>query len=188
MTMKSVKERARESQRAEFAKHADLAPEGLEDLTLGIYDQIDALTPEKRSLLTRDLLARLSSLVHDMDDPTERAVFGTAIGIANYTNEVGREENDYSSTGDRAVDSILEDLHEMLSQQMRAVLGDTASVVEAAADRVKERVANGDDFEVAAREEETKMREELAALVRSKSGEAPEPVKAKDEPSTGLYL
>jgi hypothetical protein len=186
MTVKSVKERARESQRAEFAQAGDRVPAGLEDLTIGIYDQIDVLDAERRSLLVRDILSRLGGLAKEADDPSERAIFGTMLGIANYTNEVGREIGCMTSTGDVAVDSILADIQEMLTQQFRAMLGGAADIVEAAADRVKERVEAGEDFEEVAREEERAMREAIA----ERAGEqVPVPVaKTDSDASTGLYL
>jgi hypothetical protein len=185
MTIKSIKERARDMQRAEFAKGGDLVPEGLEDLTIGVYDQIDNLDAEKRSLLIRDLLGKLGGLARDLDDITERAVFTATLGIANYTNEVGREAGSMTSTGDRAVDSILEDISSMLAAQFKALLGGAAPLVEAAADRVKARVEAGEDFEVVAAEEEAAMRK---AIAESRGDEVPETVNASARPDDGLYL
>lgn len=185
---KSIKEQARESQRQELAKHSDKSTEALEALALGIYDQIDALDPERRTILSRDILRKMASVTHDLDDVTDRAVLTTLAGIANYTNEVTREEAGYTSTGDAAVDSIIEDISEMFAAQFRAVLGTgVADVVDAAANRVRARVEAGEDFETVAREEEAAMKEALAAAHAAQSEKVAAPV-AKNDTSTGFYL
>lgn len=183
MTKQSVREKAREAQRAEFERNKGILPEGLGDLALGIYDQIDLLDAEKRSLLIQSIFNKVSGVAHDLDDLTERAVMSTLAGIGAYTNEVGREIACMTSTGDAAVDSIVEDVGQMLTMQFKALLGSHAETVEAAAERVKQRVAAGEDFEVVAREEEAAMR----AAIAERAGSEPVPV-AKEDTSTGLYL
>ena len=185
MSPQSVKDKAREQQRKEFEAHADIATPELQALTLGIYDQIDVLDAEKRSLLIQAVLGKIGGLSHGMDDPTEKAVFSTLAGIGNYANEVGREVGGMTSTGDVAVDSIMEDIAAMLKAQFTAVLGDAATIVQDAADRVKARVEAGEDFERVAREEETAMRK---AIAEAKGIEVPAASDGDDDPLAGLYL
>lgn len=175
----SVKDEAREAQRREFAKHPEMAE--VEPIALGIYDAIDALDSNQRSLLIKDVLGRIHQVAAQTDDLSDRAIISTLAGIGNYTNEVGRETERWTATGDKAVDEVLDGIHRMLATQFRVMLGDRADEVEAAAQRVKARVEAGEDLVVAAREEEDRLRKSLGESLEA-------PVASLDRSDTGLYL
>jgi hypothetical protein len=189
--MTSIREQAREQQTEHFGEAGDLASEALQAQTLALSDAIDALSTEQRTLLIGSCAAKLGAIVRNSLDGPSSMAGSCLVGVMNYANETAREDAGYTSTGDRAVDNILVQMHEMVAAQMAAIVGeDRMAEMDAAAARVKERVAAGEDFDTAAADEASKLGFDLdpeTGQVRPAKVEAPA-ASTGSRPDDVLYL
>lgn len=162
----TVKEDVRASQTEQFDRFGE---EGKPVLTevLNLYDKIDALTPDQRSLLAITALggvsAQLRKMLAHVNDPGSVHGFGTiAVGLcalAGYATEVSREESGATSTGDSRVEDVLEAYADILKAQSRLLLPPhLAKIGDEVVAQAHARESRGEDFEEALLDELSKVK------------------------------
>lgn len=191
----SIQTRARNAQAESLGTDNPAVLQAAQDL----YDSVDALTPEQKTLLIREALVKVSQLAEGMKEtrhePT-RIAYGVlahgVIALAGYAIEQFREEQGLDSvTGDKRVDKVLDGVKDLVHLYASAAMSPEESAL---ADEIKTavgaRVEAGEDFEEAMAEELAKREDRLRAAMAS-HGEAPA-AKAEEVPSRyngdGLYL
>lgn len=181
----TVRERARKAQEAHFAGHDEVDSTEVASATEALYDKIDALSPEKKSLLITSCLGDLQRILSGADLGSVQGMLSTAlIGVAGYANESSREAEGWTSTGDIAVDEVLDSVQELLSLSVKAQIGpERLAVMDAAAARVKARVAAGEDFATVVAEEEESLKLDADSVPVAKTDDAPDRYSGD-----GLYL
>lgn len=156
----SIREQAREAQATEFSEHGTPEQQDLADKASALYDSIDALSSANRDLLVQAALSAVHGMLDGIVDGDVGLKYAarSILGIAGYANETNREDRGETSTGDRTVTSVLDDVREMVKAQMIALIGgERGQEVEAAAERVKDRIAAGEDPQTAANDEAEKI-------------------------------
>lgn len=162
--MSTIGERAREAQRAHFAEEGDSPESVLATMTLDLYDTIDGLSASDRELLIASALQKVHAGIMAVGALGDGEVRGIALGlnaliaIAGYANETNREASGDTRTGDRKVDDVLETVPKMLKAMVRKDMSpEQAAEMDSIAQRVKDRVARGEDFEEVLDEEAEKI-------------------------------
>lgn len=190
--MSTIQERAREAQQKVLS--ANGSSDTLLVATQDLYDKVDALTPEQKTLLVREALVKASSLMEAVAEAPARevrAAYGAlghaVLAIAGYAIEDYREGLDFNVTGDRRVDTILEGvkdlMHQFAESSMSAEENDLAEEIKSS---VRERVEAGEDFHAVMADEIAKHADEIKA-VTGKDTEAK--AEGSDRYSgDGLYL
>lgn len=152
-----------------------------------MYDQIDALDEPGRRLFIHAALSKMKTQL-ETGEPlasTDVGIMNAVVSLAGYAVEKTREDKEETSTSDRRIDSIFDTLRDTIKAVLHDAVGsDRVAEVEAAAERVKARVAAGEDFETAAADEAEKV-----GLVHNHPVEA-KSAKDQDEDRSayGLYL
>lgn len=192
MSTQSIKDKAREAQMKSFGAEAD---ERLLGAAKALYDNVDALTPEQKTLLVREALVKVSGLIEAIKDtphtPTRvaYAALGHAVvALAGYAIEEYREEQEFNVTGDRRVDAVLDGVKDLISLYAEVTMSpEENALAEEIKNAVHARVEAGEDFEDAMAEELAK-REDRVRAVTNKVPAA----KVEETPSRysgdGLYL
>lgn len=195
--MTTIREETREAQRAEFEKRNDERAVPDMEATLAIYDYVDALTPDQRSLLVQKLLSgahqHLSDSAEAADNPLILAghlqVGSALIALAGYVTASEREDAGWTSTGDKAVTEVLTKFGEVLKAQVQSMLNPEqqkiATEVIAAAQARSEK---GEKYEDALFDEVEKRREALAAAGIREDGSVAAAAPAASTGSFGMYL
>lgn len=183
--MESITQRARAEQQKHFEEHPEMANTEVATITTRLYDAVDTMTPDQRSLLAREVLGRLHSLVFSMVQQFPQTsgvaqVASALTGIGGYAVEVQREEDGLTATSDRAVEGIMDDVKALLRASAAAQFGEDADKMEAITERVNERVASGEQFDTVVREELDKAGLGQPATAQATAAEA--------RPDDGLYL
>lgn len=188
--MSTIQERAREAQAHVLGASGN---DALLQATKDLYDKVDALSPEQKTLLVREALVKASGLMEAVKDAPSREVRGAygalghaVLAIAGYAIENYREGLDFQVTGDRRVDTIIDGVKDLMHQFAASTMSEEENAL---ADTIREavaaRVEAGEDFETVMAEELAKHDGEIKAVTGKDS-------KVEETPSRysgdGLYL
>lgn len=184
----SIKDRAREAQVA----HLGEGSEELIEMTTALYDSVDGLTDEQKTLLVREAIHRASALL-DMiahtDNPGARAGYAAVghatLAVAGYAIEEYRESQGSTVTGDRKVTEVLDGVKGLLGKFAElSMTPEQRELSERIRKAVDLRVQAGEDFDRAMSDELRKNAREVAEV------EAPAASQGKEEGryDTGMYL
>lgn len=185
--MESITQRARAEQQKHFEEHPEMANGEVAAITARLYDGVDAMSADQRSLLAREVLGRLHSLVFAMAEQFPQTsgiaqVASALTGIGGYAVESQREKDGLTSTSDRAVEAVLDDVRELLRASAVAQWGGDPDQMNAITEKVQQRVAAGESFDAVVADEMNKagLGEHVPAKMRATGQEA--------RPDDGLYL
>lgn len=138
----NVKDEARAAQAAFLEASGDAE---LTKLTFDLYDSVDNLDDNQRSLLVSVFLSK----VHDFLLSAEGAMAGYAtslVAIAGYANQINYEAAGNTATGDRAVDAVTEKVQATLRQAALSGLSDEDKArAQAIGEEIRARVEAGED-------------------------------------------
>lgn len=185
MIMTNTAERARREQEEHFNAHPSMANEEVRRITVELYDSIDALNVDQKSLLGRECLGRLHSLMFQVAEASPAASgaaqVGTAlVGVGGYAIETAREQAGFTATGDAKVDRIMQLVRDLLAESAKAMMPkEQAAKMDGVKDRVLDRVQRGEGFEEAMDDELRKVGITPPAAQTSDS---------RKEAETGFYL
>lgn len=162
----SVREEVREAQRRQFEKEG-LDP-SLGDSTYALYDQLDALTPDQRSLVVDNALALVQNIGAELittTDDNQRLLLHTSlhalVAVAGYCNNVAREDAGWTSVSDTKVNAALDAIRNLIRETVTAQMPeDMQQMVAAVSEPIKQRVAAGEPYEEVAADEVAKYRRE----------------------------
>ena len=181
----TLQDEVRAAQSAEFD-----GKEGSEEAkaaTLALYDAVDALSPEQRSLLVMECSVKIKSAVTTLAKDPENGIaiaMGTHVLIAlvGYVTALGREAEGYTSTGDRKVDAVIESVHDCVTANVLSLMDpDTREKAVAAKAALDARIEAGEDPQAV-------YDELVGASGHVHTVNAAAPAAVKEEVSTGLYL
>lgn len=186
----SIKNFAREAQAAHLGEgHDDLV-----SATEALYDSVDSLTEDQRTLLVYEALRRLSGFMESIatsENPGQRAGFGAvahAIGaLAAYAVQSVREERGFTSTGDAKVNEALDGVRHLLGMFAESQMSpEQRALSEKIRVKVAERVSAGETFEAAMARELAEHEDERQSI----EGKVPVAKSQGKEsrPDDGLYL
>lgn len=189
MTSNTMHQKAREAQSEAMLKMG--APAETVERVNAIYDGMDEMNHEQKTLLVTTVVSGLSTLLKQMagqaDNPMIDAFAELGHGLlamAGYVNESMREEAGYTSTGDSKVDNLLADFQSLIQERSEAGFSpEEKALAEPIKARLEQRLAEGMPVGEAMRrahEELTEARTHLEAPAAKTSEEA--------SPGYGLYL
>lgn len=172
-----------------------------------IFDQIEALTPELKSLLISDLLVRLDNVLKSLTDnhenlPPEAAeaagIARNVLHLAGYTQvDLHNTHEEWTSTGDKRVDAVWD----TYMDTMQGLVVRASDLPEGVGERIARGTATAEDF-AAVRKivlEKTGLDPELLDLESivamspqgtiTSGGKMPKATEASsDDSGTGQYL
>ena len=194
--MTSIAEQARKAQAEHFEENGgDLG--ALREPTMALYESVDALDADTRSLLTVSALARISDGLRELVTEDSRShrmalVQGLIafVGIAGYATALNREQAGLTATGDSRVNDVFDKVRELVTASMAAHLPpEVESTVNAMMKRVTARIDNGEDPETALEAEYELFKDQIGEYVTHKGDPAPSaPAPKEDVPTPGMYL
>lgn len=165
-------------------------------LVQSVYDDMDALSTEQKTLLVRLVLQGTSAMFQQIsesfpDNPILHAYATLAhglIALGGYTIEAIRDEAEYTATGDSKVQDVLDKFETVMqkkgTQGMPSGLEERLNPIK---DRMDERIKGG----MPVAEAVAKAVEETNAVRAEFEGAAPAVPQAKSEeasPGYGMYL
>ena len=159
-------------------------------LTVSIYDQIDALDRDGRDLLVTGCLSRVARGLHSFDpeDPMSSGVLRTLVAVAGYAIERNREDQEQFATGDRRTERIFETTRDAVKEVIRAQAPEAMQLAEDSAQAVQRRVEAGEDPNTVFEEELARLKEAAQKIAAEKGEKVEVPVAKATEVSTGQYL
>jgi hypothetical protein len=138
-------------------------PEGpLRDNVLALYDQIEALSTDQRSLMIALVLQSVEQGLRHLRDEVEVTpaanatlmVLGGIVAAAEYGISLEREAAGFTSTGDGKVTDVFETTQNVVRETVGAnIPPEKRAKIEAVTRRIQERIKAGDDPETVVREE-----------------------------------
>lgn len=150
------------SQKARTAQ-VEILPEGpLRENVLALYDQIEALNADQRSLMVslvlQSVTTGLRSLREELEvTPGANATFVMMeglLGAAEYGSALEREAAGFTSTGDGKVTDVFDSVREVIKEAVGGHLSpEKRAKIEETAKRVQARIKAGEDPEKVVREE-----------------------------------
>lgn len=164
----TIRERARSAQAEEFLKNG--GDEKLVKATSAIYEGIEALSPAQRQVMIETALTKAHEFAlhsgHDGSmDPGHAQILAGLIAMAAYTNELMREDAGNTSTGDKAVDAVMDAYRDMLKNLAYEATGATdeqkAAIEELTAKVQAIHAETGEDIESILRREGEAYRDVL---------------------------
>lgn len=182
----SIKDRAREAQAARLGDD-----EALIEATQALYDSVDSLTTDQKTLLVREALHKVSGLIDLMGRaPSAGALAGyAAVGhaitaLAGYAIEEFREGEGFTSTGDVKVTKAIDGVKHLLGLYAESQMTpEQRALSQKIKDAVDARVEAGEEFDAAMSDELRKHGREVAEV------EAPAASTGKvARPDDGMYL
>lgn len=169
---------------------ASEAREKAESSTKAIYEKITALSDPQRRVLIGETLGTLQTTLRETANNPDAlegflSVAEGLVAIVGFANEVTRENHDETSTSDSKVREVLDIFKAVVKEAALSQFSpEQREAAQGIVDRVKARVAAGEDFNVAVRSEYAK-----AGDVFGKVAAAKEVVTANDDgDGYGLYL
>ena len=162
----SVSEDVRAAQRKQFEQ--DGLPESAAESTFALYDQLDALSSDQRSLVVDHALAMAQNIGQELitvADENQRLLLHTGlhalIAVAGYCNSIAREESNWTSLSDKKVADVLDAVRDLIRETATSALPeDQQELIAAVAPSIKQRVAAGEDYETVAMDEVAKYRKD----------------------------
>lgn len=187
--MSTIQERARDAQIKALGAHG--GNDALLQATKDLYDKVDALSLEQKTLLVREALVKASGLLEAIKDAPSREVrnaygaLGHAVlAVAGYAIEDYRENLDFNVTGDRRVDAVIDGVKDLLHQFAASTMSEEENALaDTIRDAVAARVEAGEDFETVMAEEIKKHGDAIKAVESHKVEETPSRYSGD-----GLYL
>lgn len=174
--MTSVTQKAREAQ---FSQFSDDDVEG-KRLVSAIYDGVDAMDDNQKTLLIRNALSLAHNAVVQAanGDPASAAfsamTTGGLLAIAGYANETIREAAGQTSTGDVAVEDVIDNFRLLVRTMAESQMTDEQK---ATAEDARRRIEAGED-----------PQKVLADVMRREKAGAGAAPTTDNEESHGLYL
>lgn len=193
----SIRTQVREAQQSHLDNLGDRVSPEAKEKTMGMYDAIDTLNAEQRSLLIDKALQGIAMNLLEAgkaDHPALAASYlvtaRACLAIAGYANSLTAEEHEeWTSTGDKKVFAILEDLADVVRMQGRAALSpEEQNVADEVMAKAQSRADAGEDYATALMEEAEKAEKEWLASHPAEGVAAVAASAAADDPGYGLYL
>lgn len=173
------------------SEHPDLEWDGgeptdaMKALADDAYAQISELTLDQKHILIGTTLQKALAVLsedngHGGVDGSNVAIGMGLLGIAGYTNETIRNDNGFTSTGDKAVDKVIATYRDLLRETALANMDEDQRAM---AEEAQRRVQAGED-------PISVVREVTGNPSFTPRGRAEEPTgpTSEPEPSYGLYL
>ena len=174
---------------ARAAQFAGL-PEDMVERVGKVYDLSDALSEPQKRVLIHEALGMTHSLFRQLANGgglDGACLLGAGlVALAGYANETIRDDLGETSTGDKAVDEVIESFRQAVAHMATAGMDpERVEGLKNVAARAAERMAKGEDYDAALRAEYDAWRAANPAPEESVKGEV---VAAADDGYGGLYL